>query len=215
MNGNMLSAPWRSRHTEVSAGRCHGWCHRRGGDSLGHFSEWSRVRTASTSEDVSGRARQGRKVMTAQVGFRSSHWVLVVALVLAPTALLAQQDPAQRDDASESPSQKNLEQPEAAHAQMEEGLEQTDATRTETAADADPPAQDANAESDGPQVISGMSILGNQEAPTSLVIVPWKSSEIGDSVGVSTMLDDSRQPVDREVFMRALTYYEIRSEQAQ
>jgi hypothetical protein len=60
--------------------------------------------------------------------------------------------------------------------------------------------------------ISGMSVLGNQEAPKSLVIVPWKSSEIGDSLGISTMLDDSRQPVDKEVFMRALNYYEIRSE---
>jgi len=58
----------------------------------------------------------------------------------------------------------------------------------------------------------GMSILGNQEAPTSLVIVPWKSSEVGRSPGISPMLDDSRQPVDKEVFMRALRYYEIRSE---
>jgi hypothetical protein len=63
-----------------------------------------------------------------------------------------------------------------------------------------------------PKQVSGMSILGNQEAPKSLVIVPWKSSEIGDSLGVSTMLDDSRQPVDREVFMRELSYYEIRSQ---
>ena len=58
----------------------------------------------------------------------------------------------------------------------------------------------------------GMSILGNQEAPTSLVIVPWKSSEVGRSTGISPMLDDSRQPVDKEVFMRELRYYEIRSE---
>ena len=57
-----------------------------------------------------------------------------------------------------------------------------------------------------------MSVLGNQETPTSLVIVPWKSSEISDSIGISTILDDSRQPVDKEVFMRALRYYEIRSE---
>jgi hypothetical protein len=57
------------------------------------------------------------------------------------------------------------------------------------------------------KVISGMSILGNQEAPKSLVIVPWKSSEIGNSMDISTMLDDSRQPVDKEVFMRALRYY--------
>ena len=61
------------------------------------------------------------------------------------------------------------------------------------------------------KVISGMSILGNQDAPKSLVIVPWKSSELGDSVGISTMLDDSRLPIDKEVFMRMLSYYEIRS----
>ena len=58
----------------------------------------------------------------------------------------------------------------------------------------------------------GMSILGNQEAPKSLVIVPWKSSELATSLGFSAILDDSRQPVDKEVFMRALSYYEIRSE---
>ena len=58
----------------------------------------------------------------------------------------------------------------------------------------------------------GMSILGNQEAPKALVIVPWKSSQIGASLGISTLLDDSRQPIDKEVFMRALSYFEIRSE---
>ncbi len=57
----------------------------------------------------------------------------------------------------------------------------------------------------------GMSILGNQDAPKSLVIVPWKTSELGRSPGISPMLDDSRQPVDKEVFLRALRYYEIRS----
>jgi len=61
------------------------------------------------------------------------------------------------------------------------------------------------------KMISGMSILGNQEAPKSLVIVPWKSSEIGDSLAVSSLLDDSRRPVDRDVFMRELGYYQIRS----
>jgi hypothetical protein len=58
----------------------------------------------------------------------------------------------------------------------------------------------------------GMSILGNQEAPKALVIVPWKSSAIGASTGISTLLDDSRQPIDKEVFMRALRYYEVRSD---
>jgi hypothetical protein len=56
-----------------------------------------------------------------------------------------------------------------------------------------------------------MSILGNQEAPKSLVIVPWKSSQLGDSLALDAMLDDSRRPVDKDVFMRELGYYEIRS----
>src|SRR5216684_422030 len=58
----------------------------------------------------------------------------------------------------------------------------------------------------------GMSILGNQEAPKALVIVPWKSSELGNGPSVSTLLDDSRRPVDKEVFMRMLIYYDIRSQ---
>jgi hypothetical protein len=64
----------------------------------------------------------------------------------------------------------------------------------------------------GDKTLSGMSILGNQEAPKSLVIVPWKSSQIGDTLGLAEGLDDSRKPVDKEVFMRELAYYEIRSQ---
>ena len=56
-----------------------------------------------------------------------------------------------------------------------------------------------------------MSIVGNDEAPKSLVIVPWKSSELGNTLEVSRALDDGRRPVDRDVFQRALNYYEIRS----
>jgi hypothetical protein len=66
-------------------------------------------------------------------------------------------------------------------------------------------------EDDKEQLVSGMSIVGNDEAPKSLVIVPWKSSDLGDSPGVSKVMDDGRRPVDREVFMRALDYYEIRT----
>lgn len=61
------------------------------------------------------------------------------------------------------------------------------------------------------KLIGGMSIVGNDEAPKALVIVPWKSSEMGDTLDVSRVLDDGRRPVDRDVFMRELDYYEIRS----
>jgi hypothetical protein len=56
-----------------------------------------------------------------------------------------------------------------------------------------------------------MSILGNEEAPKALVIVPWKSSELGDDPGLTETLNDRARPVDREVFMRELDYYELRS----
>jgi hypothetical protein len=59
--------------------------------------------------------------------------------------------------------------------------------------------------------MSGMSILGNDEAPKSLVIVPWKSSQLGDAPGLSRLLDDSTQPVDKDVFLRELAYYQIRT----
>ena len=62
-----------------------------------------------------------------------------------------------------------------------------------------------------PKSMSGMSILGNQEAPKSLVIVPWKSSEIGNGIGVSRALDTRIRAVDKDVFMRELKYYAIRS----
>lgn len=58
----------------------------------------------------------------------------------------------------------------------------------------------------------GMSIVGNHEAPKSLVIVPWKSSELGDRSALAGLLDDAARPVDKEVFMRELEYYRIKAE---
>lgn len=72
-------------------------------------------------------------------------------------------------------------------------------------------AKQADSKGPGDVEMSGMSILGNDEAPKSLVIVPWKSSQLGDMPGLSKLLDDSTQPVDKEVFMRELAYYQIRS----
>jgi hypothetical protein len=73
------------------------------------------------------------------------------------------------------------------------------------------PTEEVAKGENGEKLISGMSIVGNDEAPKSLVIVPWKSSELGDTLDVSRALDDGRQPVDRDVFMRELTYFEIRA----
>ena len=147
--------------------------------------------------------------MRAQSSFRSVQWMLIVFFALVPTPVLAQQDAegrAQNPARADQPETEAERGAEALEPQPEQIQEEADGSGiAEQAGDQDPAEE-------GPRTISGMSILGNQEAPTSLVIVPWRSSQLGDSVGVSTMLDDARQPVDREVFMRALRYYEIRSE---
>lgn len=67
-----------------------------------------------------------------------------------------------------------------------------------------------NGESEAKE-LSGMSIVGNDEAPKSLYIVPWKSSELGIETGLSLMLNNGNAPVDRDVFQRQLDFYEVAS----
>lgn len=55
--------------------------------------------------------------------------------------------------------------------------------------------------------MSGMSIVGNDEAPKSLVIIPWRSSEIGVETSLNTLLNEGDVPVDRDVFKRQLDFY--------
>jgi len=58
--------------------------------------------------------------------------------------------------------------------------------------------------------LSGISIIGNKEAPKSLYIVPWKNSEVGvRSSLTSGLLDESMRPIDKEVFLRELNFYEL------
>ena len=131
---------------------------------------------------------------------RTVCWMLLVVFALAPTAVLAQQD-----KASHGQNQQDQNQPAETQVKTEAAQTQTQEVPTKT---------DENGKLvsvPGGKAL-GMSILGNQEAPKALVIVPWKSSELGNALGVSTVLDDSRLPIDKEVFMRMLSYYEIRSE---
>ncbi len=68
----------------------------------------------------------------------------------------------------------------------------------------------SGADPEQPRAMSGMSILGNEEAPKALVIIPWKSSELGDELGMPESPDDEPTAVDRDVFLRELRFYEIR-----
>lgn len=85
------------------------------------------------------------------------------------------------------------------------------ASEPESAEPSEPAAATEPEGEPGVKAMSGMSILGNEEAPKSLVIVPWKSSRIGDEVGVENAMDERARPVDKEVFMREVHYYDLRS----
>lgn len=91
------------------------------------------------------------------------------------------------------------------------GQEPEDETAAETPAEEEPAAKDQGDGISSPKTLSGMSILGNEEAPKSLVIIPWKSSELGDDISISDTLDDRARPIDKEVFLRELRFYDIRS----
>ena len=133
----------------------------------------------------------------------SVHWIFIGVLALAPADVLAQQAAPPKAVAARGHSEKSHAKTQ--EAKKEEPKIQTEEPKTE---------EDGKLTSVPGGKALGMSILGNQEAPKALVIVPWKSSELGNGPNVSTLLDDSRRPVDKEVFMRMLSYYEIRSETA-
>jgi hypothetical protein len=59
------------------------------------------------------------------------------------------------------------------------------------------------------KTLRGMSVLGNDEAPMSLFIVPWKSSELGVETNLSRTLNEHDVPVDRDVFKRELDFYQV------
>ena len=132
-------------------------------------------------------------------------WILLGVLALTPAAVLAQQAAQPKTEAAQGQTEKP--QAKTQEASKEETKKQTEEVQSKT-------EEDGKLTSVPGGKALGMSVLGNQEAPKALVIVPWKSSKLGNGPSVSTLLDDSRQPIDKEVFMRMLSYYEIRSETA-
>jgi len=155
---------------------------------------------------------------------------LMLVLLLATGVALAEDAPkaksgnsaAQAQEKAKAAAEKKAKAEEKAKAEAQEKAKAEAQGKTKEEAQPttvqDPSAKQDSSASQDPKAKDnpdlGMSILGNQEAPKALVIVPWKQSEMGNALGISTLLDDSRQPVDKEVFMRMLSYYDIRSETA-
>jgi hypothetical protein len=143
---------------------------------------------------------------------KSGYWMLFAIFAMEPAAVLAQQNEvAQSRKQQDSPQTPVTAQAVAGQSEKAPAQTPTEASEKQTEE-----VQAKNEEESKLKSVPGgrglgISILGNQEAPKALVIVPWKGSELGNALDLSTMLDDSRIPIDKEVFMRMLSYYEIRS----
>src|SRR5712664_73199 len=165
------------------------------------------------------RPSQSRKKTGGAMSKTSVHRIFLGVLALMPAALFAQQAAQQKTKAAQGKTEKpqpKIKKANKEDAKKEEAKEEArnDGAIKLTQEPQQKTEEDGKLTSVPGSKALGMSILGNQEAPKALVIVPWKSSELGNGPGVSTLLDDSRRPVDKEVFMRMLSYYEIRSETA-
>ena len=57
----------------------------------------------------------------------------------------------------------------------------------------------------------GTNIIGTQEAPTVLNVVPWKDKEVKleKKDPSSSLLDRVLEPLDQEVLLREVEYYRI------
>ena len=70
-------------------------------------------------------------------------------------------------------------------------------------------AQQETSKKDDVKALSGMSIVGNDDAPKALYIVPWKSSEVGIEVTPDRPDAKGYAPVDPVVFKRKIDYYYV------
>jgi len=130
---------------------------------------------------------------TAQLAAADDKATSTLAAASAPAAE-STQPTKESTDATKHRSKKSLVAAKAA-----DGTADAAAAGSEAA----PPSGDVK--------MSGISILGNEDAPKSLVLVPWKSSQLADMPSVSRLLDSTTRPVDKDVFMRELSYYQFKS----
>ncbi|WP_129125393.1 hypothetical protein [Geomonas oryzae] len=120
--------------------------------------------------------------------------IFFVFLVLFPVAIVLGQD-----DKPATPDDPNANVATAKPAEPAKSAEPTKAAEPAKAAEP----------GDEPKMVSGMSVLGNKEAPMSLFIVPWKVSELGAETSLTRTLNERPAPVDREVFRREVAFYEV------
>ncbi|MCG6885860.1 MAG: hypothetical protein LJE74_01465 [Proteobacteria bacterium] len=62
--------------------------------------------------------------------------------------------------------------------------------------------------------LEGTAIIGNQELPKMLYILPWKPSQLPglSEPPLESMIDEALKPVERAEFQRQVIYYESLSQ---
>lgn len=58
---------------------------------------------------------------------------------------------------------------------------------------------------------SGATIFGNREMPNITYVVPWKDDQVDvvEVQPVGNLFDEALQPIDRDVFVREIEYFEL------
>lgn len=64
---------------------------------------------------------------------------------------------------------------------------------------------------------AGTNVIGSQEAPTVLNVVPWKDKEVKleKKDPSSALLDRVLEPLDQEVLLREIEYFNVLHNQAE
>lgn len=63
--------------------------------------------------------------------------------------------------------------------------------------------------------LQGLSIIGNQELPRMLYIVPWKPSELPQLTEppLESLIDEALAPIERAEFRRNVIYFDALAQQ--
>lgn len=97
----------------------------------------------------------------------------------------------------------------AAQDEMPAVPDEMPAVTTETR---DPPAT-ATTPDAAPAPVTGMTVIGEKEAPIGLYIMPWRQSQAATGLDrPARLLDEQLLPLDPEVFRRQVEYHRALSE---
>lgn len=59
-----------------------------------------------------------------------------------------------------------------------------------------------------PRMVTGMSVMGNDETPKALYMIPWRKTEEGGGVkSFTNIMSEGLKPINREEFILELKFY--------